>query len=89
MEEDNINETIKEEVATATEDKTMALPTHFLFALSNREEEKPLSRSTSFLFLSYFVYNLYFIIGTSVWLAWKCPVPLLTPVVDKAHPRLS
>jgi hypothetical protein len=44
MEEDNINETIKEEVATATEDKTLALPTHFLFALSNREEEKPLSR---------------------------------------------
>ncbi len=50
MEEDDINETIKEQVATATEDKTMALPTHFLFALSNREEEKPLSRSCSFLF---------------------------------------
>jgi hypothetical protein len=64
MEEENIHETIKEEVATATEDKMTALPTHFLFALSNREEEKPLSRSNSFLFLSYFVYNLYFIIGT-------------------------
>jgi|LakMenEpi03Aug12_release.lakeMendotaPanAssembly.Ray.scaffolds.fasta_scaffold1002107_1 hypothetical protein len=50
MEEDNIHEIIKEEVATATEDKMTALPTHFLFALSNREEEKPLSRSCSFLF---------------------------------------
>ncbi len=56
--EDDIHETIKEEAAdkeTATEEEMMALRTHFLFALSNREEEGPVSRSCKFHFCLIFL----------------------------------
>jgi hypothetical protein len=64
--EDDIHKTIKEEAAdkeTATEEEMMALRTHFLFALSNREEEEPVSRSCSF----HFFYDIFNFIGTSHW----------------------
>ncbi len=64
--EDDIHETIKEEAAdkaTTTEEEMMALRTHFLFALSNREEEEPVSRSCSFLFF----FHIFNFIGTSHW----------------------